>query len=168
MKVQFELEIGKNKFTLIEDVETNAEFFKKLSFYSTLPKVGPNGEDDLVIQYRIAQKQYEYYSIVSQKAQMEFKFGQSKESKGQLFAKGWEPLYKSEDSEEGDSTAGLGGVAAGASVGLGATAAPQSSAPGLGSTKAPTPAAAKSATPPTATNPQVAASAANILSKFGI
>src|SRR6185436_20979988 len=100
MKVQFELVIGENKFTLTEEVESNADFFKKLHFYSTLPKVGPNGETDLVLTYRLAQKQYEYYSIVSQKAQMEFKFGQAKDNKGNLFAKGWEPLYNSESSEE--------------------------------------------------------------------
>lgn len=174
MKVQFELEIGKNKFTLIEDVETNADFFKKLSFYSTLPKVGPNGEDDLVIQYRVAQKQYEYYSIVSQKAGQEFKFGQSKEAKGSLFAKGWEPLYKADGDEDGDSqSAPSGGIgigapsaapapaaapAAGASIGIGAPKA---------ATPAPAPAAAKPAAAPAAA-PQVAAQAANILSKFGI
>ena len=74
-----------------------------MSFYSTLPKVGPNGEEDLVIQHRVAQKQYDYYSIVSPSAKMEFKFGQVKEGKGNLiqlqnsFVKLnlilWVPLY---------------------------------------------------------------------------
>lgn len=174
MQVQFKLTIGENEFTLVENVESHSDFFKKLHFYSTLPKVGPNGETDLVLTYRVAQKQYEYYSIVSQKAQMEFKFGQSKDAKGTLFAKGWEPLFKSEGSEEGaeDSGASVGG-----SVGLGGpaaaaaaqTAAPQAASVGLGLTtaKMPTPAPAPAAAP-AAAPPQVKAQAANILSKFGI
>ncbi len=179
MKVQFELTIGENRFTLIEEVETNADFFKKLHFYSTLPKVGPNGETDLVLTYRVAQKQYEYYSIVSQKAQQEFRFGQSKESKGQLFAKGWEALFVGEDEASEGASAGIGG-------GIGApapAAAPQAAAPtahtGIGApaaktpapapaakTQAPAPAAAKTQapTPPPATQAQ----AQSILAKFGI
>lgn len=177
MKVQFELVIGENKYTLIEDVESNTDFFKKLHFYSSLPKVGPNGETDLQLRYRIAQKQYEYYSIVSEKAGMEFKFGQPKEGKGVLFPKGWEPLFKSEGGEEG-SEAPSQGIGLG-HTGIGAptpTPAPAQAAPqGIGAPRAATPtpapaaAAPKPATPaPAPAAPQVAAQAANILSKFGI
>jgi hypothetical protein len=172
MKVQFELVIGENKFTLSEDVENHSDFFKKLHFYSTLPKVGPNGETDLVLTYRVAQKQYEYYSIVSQKAQQEFKFGQSKESKGMLFAKGWEPLYKAENEEEStqpmQASAGLGAPAPAAqpsTQGIGQPAPQRSAAPTpapAARTSAPTPAAAPAA------NPQVQTQAASILAKFGI
>lgn len=168
MKVQFELVIGENKFTLIEDVENNTEFFKKLSFYSTLPKVGPNGETDLQLRYRVAQKQYEYYSIVSEKAGMEFKFGQPKDAKGVLFPKGWEPIYKAEDEGAESSAPQSAGIG---SVGIGGFATPTPT-PGS-ATRAPTPAPAAAAapsmpTPAPAANPAVANQAASILSKFGI
>jgi len=158
MKVQFELTIGQNKFTLEEDVESNADFFKKLHFYSTLPKVGPNGETDLVLSYRVAQKQYEYYSIVSEKAQMEFRFGMSKEGKGKLFSKGWEPLHRrtSEEAEESDTprepAAPIKAAVRTAKPTVGRTATVKRE-----ESPVPTPAA-----------PEVAAQAANILSKFGI
>lgn len=176
MQVQFELTVGKNKFTLIENVDSHADFFKKMSFYSTLPKVGPNGEEDLIIQHRVAQKQYDYYSIVSPSAKMEFKFGQVKEGKGNLFAKGWEPLYQGDSAEEG----GEESSSAGASVGLGAPAAqaPKAAASaaglgasiGLGAPKpaaTPTPAPAAAAPAPAA-SPAVQTNAKNVLAKFGI
>jgi hypothetical protein len=165
MKVQFELTIGENKFTLIEDVENNADFFKKMSFYSSLPKVGPNGETDLVLQHRVAQKQYDYYSIVSKKADQEYKFGQSKETKGALFAKGWEPLFRSEageeSSEDAPSHTGIQPPQA---------SAPRAAAPSTGF-KAPTPAAPPAQAAPTpapTVSPQVQSQATNVLSKFGL
>lgn len=165
MKVQFELTIGENKFTLIEDVENHSDFFKKLHFYSTLPKTGPNGETDLVLTYRVAQKQYEYFSIVSQKAQMEFKFGQLKESKGGLFAKGWEPLYTGDGSEETDEPVQT------ATTGIKAPTIVQQ--PPVTVTSPPvtlTPGSTKTQTPPSngGGNPAVKSSAASILAQFGI
>ena len=117
MQVQFKLTVGENEFTLVDEVESHSDFFKKMSFYSTLPKVGPNGETDLVIQHRRAQDKYDYYSIVSKKADMEFKFGQST-VQGQLFAKGWEPLYKGDGSESDE--ANVSDQSSGSSGGLGA------------------------------------------------
>lgn len=161
MQVQFKLTIGENEFTLVDTVESHTDFFKKMSFYSTLPKVGPNGETDLVIQHRVAQKQYDYYSIISQKAGMEFRFGQAKDAKGTLFAKGWEPIYKGDGTETegqttGAPTAGLGAAAA-------QPAQTQTSTPtaGLGAPRsAPTPAPAAPST--------VQTNAKNVLAKFGI
>lgn len=165
MQVQFELTIGENKFTLTEEVENHIDFFKKLHFYSTLPKVGPNGETDLVLAYRVAQKKYDYFSIVSQKAQMEFKFGQSIDSKGTLFAKGWEPLFKAENETTDEFE--TQNTSSGNNVGLGATrAVPAQKAPlsGLGAQTLPTPTAAAVTPVPS----QVQAQAKNVLSKFGI
>ena len=183
MKVQFELTIGVNKFTLTEDVESHTDFFEKLHFYSTLPKVGPNGETDLVLRFRVAQKQYKYYSIVSEKAGQEYKFGQAKEGKV-LFGKGWEPIYRGDDEDTDQSAApsvGLGAPAASVpttqTVGLGAAPAPRAPAAaatsvGLGGPVAPkaTPAPAPSApvAAPVQAAPQVQQQAASILAKFGI
>jgi hypothetical protein len=166
MKVQFELVVGENKFTLVEDVDSHADFFKKLHFYSTLPKVGPNGETDLVLTYRVAQKQYEYYSIVSKKAGMEFKFGQAKDAKGTLFAKGWEPLYQAENEEDGDaaqaSVAGIGHVG----IAAPAAAAPRKTTPAVDRTSGV--AAAPQVSAKVAAPAAVQAQAADILAKFGI
>lgn len=183
MKVQFELAIGENKFTLIEDVETHTDFFKKLNFYSTLPKTGPNGETDLVLRHRVATtragKKVDYYSIVSEKAGKEFKFGQSQQIQGALFPKGWEPLYgangdESDESEEAQAsapTAGLGGLGA-ASAPAAPAAQPAVSLTGLGAppkpAAAPAPAPAATTTAAPAANPTVKKNANEILSKFGL
>jgi hypothetical protein len=98
MLVQFKLKIGENEFTLSSEVENQIEFFKTVSFYSSLPKVGPSGETDLKLVYRQVQS-YEFFSIVSEKAGLEYKFGQLKEPKGELFAKGWEPIYNAQGSD---------------------------------------------------------------------
>lgn len=189
MKVQFELSIGENKFILSEDVDTHADFFKKLNFYSSLPKVGPNGETDLTLRFRKAKtkqgKDCEYYSIVSQKAKQEYKFGQSQGVVGGLFPKGWEPLFNSGAEENGEEEQEQTSIAPGTSVGLGvpasaAAAAPQQAptaakpASGFGvpsttAAKAPAPATQTSAAPPVSNGAaQVANQAKNVLSKFGI
>ena len=174
MQVQFKLVIGSNEFTLIETVESHVEFFKKLNFYSTLPKEGPNGEKDLELRYRVAQGQYEYYSIVCKSAGQEFKFGQSK-TVGDLFPKGWEPLYNANaNGEEGQEDQPM---APGTSVGLGAqTPAAAQAAPaqraatpaGLGSAQVTKPAAKAATPPPNGAAPNVQNQAKNVLSKFGI
>lgn len=178
MKVQFELTVGENKFTLIEDVESHTDFFKKMSFYSSLPKVGPNGETDLVIQHRVAQKQYDYYSIVSKKADQEYKFGQPKEAKGVLFPKGWEPIFHGEEGAAGDPATAQGFGAAQATgfqapQPAAAPAALQQAAAGFQAPKpaaAPAQAPAPAAAPPAAQAPapQVNNAAAAILNKFGL
>ena len=178
MKVQFELTIGENKFTLIEDVESHVEFFKKLNFYSTLPKQGPNGETDLVLRHRLATtqagKKVDYYSIVSEKAQQEFKFGQSQQVPGGLFPKGWEPLFKAQQGETTESDDAQASQPATGGLGATSQAPKPASTGGLGSatkTAAPTPTpAAQPVSTPTQTPPPpaVAAQASNVLAKFGI
>lgn len=171
MKVQFELVIGENKYTLIEDVESNKDFFKKLHFYSALPKVGPNGETDLALRYRKTKDGHDYYSIVTEKGKKEFKFGQQKGAGEVLFPKGWEPLYNAGNSEEDGEgqapSAGLGSP----SVGLGGAQPQQAQSVGLGAPAAQqyTPApAAPAATPPPAASQQVNDISKDILASFGI
>lgn len=178
MQVQFELTIGNNKFTLIETVDSHTDFFKKLNFYSTLPKVGPNGETDLVLRHRLAttkdRKKVDYYSIVSEKAKAEFKFGQSQTVNGGLFPKGWEPLFNAEGSDEDSQGNEEQAIAPGTSVGLGAPVAqaPAQSA-GLGVSQPaakPAQAVKPAAAPVTngAAPTQVQNQAKSVLSKFGI
>lgn len=122
MQVQYKLQVGENEFVLTEQVTSHREFFETMSFYSNLPKVGPNGETDLELMYRRAQGKYDYYSIVSKQAGKEFKFGIPKEDAESLFPKGWEDLYSSEKSESTNVT----------SLGSANSRAPKSSG-GLGS-----------------------------------
>lgn len=101
MQFEFKLKIGKTEFVFKEDAATPKEFFEKASFYTELPTVGPNGEDDLELSFRTTQKGYTYYSIVSKSAGKEYAFGQSADNEG-LFPKGWKDLFiaQTEDGEE--------------------------------------------------------------------
>lgn len=93
MQFKLKKKIGQTEFEITETAEDAKDFFKRVSFFNTLPSVGPNGEDDLVITYRATKEGHEYFSIVSQKAKQEFKLGQSKDNIT-LYAKGWEPLFE--------------------------------------------------------------------------
>jgi hypothetical protein len=99
MQFTFKKTIGDTEFTFIEEAQNMKEFFKKASFISSLPSVGPNGETDLVVQHRTTQKGHEYLSIVSKKADQEFTIGQSKDMVS-LYGKGWQPLYKGENATQ--------------------------------------------------------------------
>lgn len=176
MKIERKLIIGKNEYTVTVEADKAIDFFKQMSFFDSLPQTGPNGETDLVLSYRTP-KNYEYYSIVSQQAKMEFKFGQHKDRPGSLFAKGWEPLYQEDGAEANEETQNQ----AHTGIGLGATSVPapapaitQPKAPavGLGSSApkatAPKANAAAPAAAPSNAPAQVQNQAAAILSKFGI
>lgn len=100
MKVEYRLKLGQDEFTLTAEVKDETEFFEKMSFYSNLPKVGPGGETDLKLVFRTTKEGHKYYSLVSEKANMEFKFGQAKQNNGGgLFPKGWEPLFGGEQKQ---------------------------------------------------------------------
>lgn len=112
MQVEYKLKLGQDEFVIKAEAKTQAEFFEKMSFFSSIPKVGPNGEDDLQLVHRTPQG-YNYYSLVSKKAKMEYKFGQSKENIGNLFGKGWEPLYTQGETGNGAAP----GIVSGAPIG---------------------------------------------------
>lgn len=184
MQVEYQLKIGKDLFTLKADVEDEKDFFEKMSFYSNLPRTGPNGEDDLKLVFRTTQEGHKYYSLVSTKADQEFKFGQNKDTKkGVLFPKGWEPLYKGNTA---NTTAATTAAPAGATplitpqgtvvapqAAVAPTAAPtpqpQATAAPTPQPQAPTQVAQPAAAPTPAANPaQVQQVATNVLAQFGI
>lgn len=118
MKAKFTKKIGTQVFEFECDATSQKEFIQSVSFYSSLPEVGPNGEDDLVLRHRPTKKGA-YYSIVSEKAKQEFMLGQYLEPKGkdELFCKGWQPLWNpeaeegsSDSSQNYDLSEGLGGL----------------------------------------------------------
>lgn len=103
MEIQFKLNIGGMEITITEQAENQAEFVEKVAFFSTLPNKGPNGEDDLKLVHRVTSKGHNYYSIISEQAQKEYKLGQSQREPGKLFGKGWEDLYNPENANNGVS-----------------------------------------------------------------
>lgn len=111
MSVSMEVQVGKIKITV--SGETVEQAFQNAAVVSAFPVQGPNGEQDLQMRYRKGQTQtgtkYEYYSIVSESAGMEFKLGQRQD--GGLFPKGWEPLYQADDASQGGTVGGTIGAA---------------------------------------------------------
>lgn len=184
MQLQFEKIIGKQKFTFVVNAATHKEFFEQVSFYSSLPETGPNGEDDLEIVFRTTKQGHTYYSIICASAKKEYKFGQSQQKPGELFGKGWEDAYDPATAQNGQSQAVNTGAGLGAPVGQTVAPTPAAApAQGLGApvaqpavqpgTAMPAPAQAAPAQPAAqpapaapAANPQVAQQANDVLSKF--
>ena len=174
MQVEYRLKLGLDEFVLKTEVRDEKEFFEKMAFYASLPRVAPGGSDDLKIRFRTTTKGYKYYSLVSEKEKMEYKFGQENSADGGLFPKGWDKLFEgsenSEDTQEskpqqaapafGSSQVSTKASQAAPQFGTVANMAPAAQAQ---------PAATTQATPaPVATNPAVAAVANNVLSRFGV
>lgn len=107
MNFTFKKKIGDTEFEFQESAADIKEFFRKVSFISELPSVGPNGETDLVVMHRTTKTGDEYFSLVSKEADQEFKLGQHKNAPT-LFSKGWEALYKPENEGQAQTSGGLG------------------------------------------------------------
>lgn len=98
MQFSFKITVGTTEITLTEEAASHQDFVKKLSFYSSIPTKGPNGEDDLRFVHRTTSQGHEYYSIISDKANMEYKFGQSQKEPGTMYGKGWEEKYVGDEN----------------------------------------------------------------------
>jgi hypothetical protein len=93
MKAMLQLSLGDDLLTIESEITNVKDLFKFHSMFADIPKQGPNGEDDLHLYYRKTKEGYEYYSVVSPKAGMEFEFGQAKIG-GELFPKGWVKIQR--------------------------------------------------------------------------
>ena len=173
LKVTYRLKLGQDEFELNLDVKDEKEFFEQISFYSNLPKTAPGGSTDLKIVFRTNKQGHKYYSLVSEKEKKEFKFGQNTDSNGGgLFQKGWGDLYEGEDAKQPDS--GVSAPMPGA-VSQNVQKAPQQVSapvmPAMPGMLVP-PQVATQAPPtvpqPTQPSPQVQATAANVLARFGL
>lgn len=103
MNFELKILVGEQEITIKEDAEDHMDFFSKISFFSTLPKVGPNGGKKLKFVHRTP-KGFDYYSIVDEETNMELKFGISKENPGCLFTKNWEPImFNNSNQDTNDS-----------------------------------------------------------------
>jgi len=197
LKVVYRLKLGQDEFELQAEVKDEKDFFEQMSFYSNLPRTAPNGATDLKLVFRTTKKGHKYYSLISELEQMEFRLGQNLEANGGgLFPKGWQKAYQSDadEDQQGQAAPAFGQQQAAPKQ----QAAPaQNAAPAFGSqapaAAAPAPQAAPAApfqmpqpqtfgqtapqaaapapaapAPQAAPNPQVAAVANNVLSRFGI
>lgn len=183
LKVTYRLKLGQDEFELNLDVKDEKDFFEQLSFYSNLPKTAPGGSTDLKLVFRTTKKGHKYYSLVSEKEKMEFKFGQNLEANGGgLFPKSWEPAYQNETEDHAQGPAPIIGAQAVAPTPVAApqvqqtVAAPIIAAPtpiqmptpvAAPAAIAPTPAAVPQAPAPTV-NPNVSAVASSVLARFNI
>lgn len=161
LQVTYRLTLGRDEFELKAEVKNEKEFFEIMSFYSNLPRTAPGGADDLKVVFRTTKDGYKYYSLVSEKEKMEYRFGQNTENNGNgLFPKGWEKLYEKDNETQTNATsvAPVGAQAPRAAVAPTAVQNPVASQPA---------AAQPAATAPQATQ-QRSAQAANVLSRFGI
>lgn len=194
LKVTYRLKLGQDEFELQSEVKDEKDFFEQMSFYSNLPKTAPGGSADLKLVFRTTKKGHKYYSLVSEKEKMEFKFGQNLEANGGgLFPKGWEKLYEGTQEQDDQQPQQQRSAPL---ITVGQQAAPQQSAPAAppvtqqfvappvqfqspmpipqtvappvtAAPIAPSPAAVPQSTP-AAANPQVTAVANNVLARFGI
>lgn len=186
LEVTYRLKLGQDEFELKATVKDEKEFFETMSFYSSLPKVAPNGANDLRLVFRTTTKGHKYYSLVSDSEKMEFKLGQNLDANGGgLFPKGWAPVYQGEDQDDQQAPpppAARPPPAAAPRPALPATpkatamptiptlAQPQMAVPAQVVT-APTPVAAAPVTAPVPAavqNPQVTAVANDVLARFNI
>lgn len=169
LKVTYRLKVGQDEFELNLDVKDEKEFFEQISFYSNLPKTAPGGSTDLKVVFRKTTKGHKYYSLVSEKEKKEFKFGQNTDSNGGgLFPKGWDDLYEGEGAKQPDAgvSAPMPGMAP-----QNVQKAPQQVMPAMPGMLVP-PQAVTQAPPAvpqsTQPSPQVQATAANVLARFGL
>ncbi len=102
MKIERSFKVGNSEYKVEFTAENFAKFVETASLFDMLPTKGPNGETDLTLQVRHTAKG-PYYSVVSVQADQEFSLGVSQKRPGELFPKGWQPIYKGQ--EEGTPAA---------------------------------------------------------------
>lgn len=103
MNFKLTIQVGQTTIEIADEASTQTEFFQRVSFWTSLPAVGPNGEDDLRIVARRTRKNHIYYSIASPTAGQELRFGVHNDETGRLYPKQWEPImYGQHAHDEGD------------------------------------------------------------------
>lgn len=106
MKYTATFTIGNTTHTIEQEVGSHKEYFQAAAFWDSLPRVGPNGETDLIIVHRTPKKDGEYLSYIEiqcPSAKKRFEIGEHKQSKRGMYPKtsrGWIDLGASRDDEE--------------------------------------------------------------------
>lgn len=100
MKFRLEKIIGKNKLVFEQEVNSNTDFFKAVSFYSQLPSVCGNCKSqEIYPSFKVTKDGYEYSKIECYDCKHELSFGQYRNGNGSLFSKNvWTlPEFKQKD-----------------------------------------------------------------------
>lgn len=171
LQVEYRLKMGQDEFLIKAEVKDEKEFFEQMSFYSSLPKTAPGGSTDLKLSFRITTQGHKYYSLVSEKEKLEFKFGQNMENKGGgLFPKGWDKLYEKDQDQSNGSVVTIGQqtVSASATIAVGPQTMPQPQVVTTPSQATPGVVTQTKTAPTTQVSPATVAAANNVLSRFGI
>jgi len=88
MKFRMRFRVGGSGLEVEDEAESTTEFFKKVTFYHSLPETCGNcGKGRIVFDHRIAQG-YQFYEIKCRDCNHVLRFGQYKED-AELFAKSW-------------------------------------------------------------------------------
>jgi len=96
MKFSFNKMIGETMVTFEDTANTDADFFKKASFFFELPEECGNCDSKVLSITHRTPKGYDFYSVTCYKCGHQLTYGQLKDEKGKLFAKKWEPPYQGE------------------------------------------------------------------------
>lgn len=109
MKYKFTITVGGMPIEIEDEAINQTAFFAQIAPFSSIPRKGPKGFENspLEFSHRVAQGEFDYYSIVCRDAGMEFKFGELKKNKGTLFPKGWQKIqYSLDRHDESDPEGG--------------------------------------------------------------
>ena len=92
MEFKLNVQIGDSTIEITDDVKNTAELFRRIAFFTELPKTCGNEEcnsKNLGVSHRTPQG-YNYYELKCLDCGYRFMLGQSQENPGELFPKNWE------------------------------------------------------------------------------
>ena len=88
MKFKIQFRVGAIGLIVEDEAESTTDFFKKVTFYHSLPETCGNcGSSSIAFDHRIAQG-FQFYEIKCRACKHALRFGQYKEG-AELFAKTW-------------------------------------------------------------------------------
>lgn len=107
MKFKIQFRVGACGLMVEDEAESTPEFFKKVTFYHSLPETCGNcGGRNIVFDHRIA-RGYQFYEIKCRGCRHVLRFGQYKEG-SELFAKSWAEKPAAEPAETEETVRGFG------------------------------------------------------------
>lgn len=109
MKFKIQFRVGGSGIIVEDDAESTPDFFKKVTFYTSLPETcGHCGSAAIVFDHRIAQG-FQFYEIKCRECNHALRFGQYKDG-AELFAKTWveKPAPEPAAALNGETDRGFG------------------------------------------------------------
>ncbi len=107
MKFRMRFRVGGAGLEVEDEAESTTEFFKKVTFYHSLPETcGRCGGSAIGFDHRIAQG-FQFYEIKCRDCNHALRFGQYREN-AELFAKTWVEKPAADHADTEESVRGLG------------------------------------------------------------